>query len=220
MELRIKDLREAIAQIIGRDLVVDGFKLDKSLTCFTKKSKNSKFKICIICYDYKPVRIEFQLIFQIWIDEIVKETEKFHLYLNEPFSKDWPTFSFCEGDFRSETKHLAAKFRNAYTHIITKPTEIEKEVLICKELLSQEVFPSLHRFLDFPVFQTYVFDNYKNTNDRSLVKASLITMKLKGDSELKQIVDYYWNDCNFKDYGVDDIFKKYAENIILYSNSH
>lgn len=217
MELSIENIKKDIANIIGNDLIADGFKLDKSNTWYTKKINKNKVKIFVDCYNYKPIKIEFRLIFQIWIDEIIKEKEKFHRYLNEPFLNEWPIFSFCEGDFYKETKHLEHKYRNAYTHIIESHLDVEREILACKKLLYSEILPSLNDFTSLELFQSFVLNNYQSLSLNYYFIPSMIAMKLKGINELRKVVDYYWNVYGLKDYGNAEMSKIYARNIILFA---
>lgn len=219
MDFTVRKLREVIASTIGEDLKAEGFSIDKSLTWLTKKvNKKNKIKCFINCYDYRPTKIEFRLIFQIWVSEIVTEMEKYHNYIGEPFDKEWPVFSFCEGDFNSKTKHLEHVIRNSYTHIITNVNEIDAEIASCRNTLKAEIIPALPTFSALENFQNYVLQNYKDIGKSTLTKPSIIAMKLKGEKELLILAEYFWNDLKFSQKPKQDIFRKYVENVINYNS--
>jgi len=220
MEFKIRKLRELIAATVGEDLKAEGFSIDKSLTWVTKKvNKKNKIKCFINCYDYTPTKIEFRLIFQIWVNEIVIEMERYHEYIGEPFQKEWPVFSFCEGDFNSETRHLEHKIRNAYTHIITEANEVDAAIKACRITLKEEIIPILPTFSIFENLQEYVLQNYKDIRESTLTKPSIIAMKLKGKAELNMLVQHFWRDLKFEQKPKEDIFRKYVEHITEYSES-
>ena len=221
MDLKVGKLKEIVASTIGQDLIAENFTIDKSLTWLKKTiNKKNKIRVFIDYYNYAPVKLEFRLIFQFWILEIVQEMQAYHQYLNESFSKDWPTLSFSEGDFNSTTKHLEHKFRNAYTHVVTKINSTNLPIQECRKTLNEEIIPILSTFSILEEFQDYVLNNYKDIGESTLTKPSIIAMKLMGAKELKMIVEHFWSTLQLDQKPKDHVFRRYIENIIPYSENH
>jgi len=220
MELRVGKLREIIASTIGEDLRAESFTIDKSLTWIKKiVNKKSKIQFFVDCYNYSPNKLEFRLLLNFWIFEVIEEMEKYYKFLNEPFNNKSPLFRFSEADFNPLTRDWDLKFRNAYTHIVTDINDTDTPIKECRDILQTEVIPLLPAFSVLEEFQEFVLLNYKDPSKSWLAKSGIIAMKLKGSKELKMIVDHFWTTERIAEMPKDNFFRRYIENVVSFSES-
>src|SRR4030095_6636118 len=108
LDLSIRELRESIANTVGQDLINEGFSIDKSLQVLQKGIKNKyKIKCFLLVYDYKPVKLEYQLSFQFRMIPIEEEMKTYFEFCNIPFSGS--AIALNEGDFHPNHRDLEPK---------------------------------------------------------------------------------------------------------------
>jgi hypothetical protein len=198
MNFTIKSLKEISASSVGNILIENGFSIDKSQTWLKKKvmQKNS-IKCFFDCYDYKPFKLEYRLVFIFKICEIENEMDKFYNFFGQTFNKA-PTFTFSEGDFRPDLKHLEGKYKNAFTHTVTDFDMIHGSIKECCSVLENEIIPVFPIFSDIGCFQEYVLNNYKLIGESKLTMPAIVAMKLKGTGQFEYIANHIWQNLDLE----------------------
>ena len=218
MDITVRELREIIASTIGEDLKAEGFSIDKSLTWLKKTvNKKNKIRVFIDCYNY-PSRLEYRLVFQFLIAEIESEREKICSFSGIEYQKGF-NLIFSEGYFHPKVKGLEHKYQSAFTHIVTDLKMVNDTIEDCRKVLREEIIPQFPTFSVLENFQEYVLNNYETFGDDMFTIPSIIAMKLKGEKELKMIINHFWSSLQLDHRPKDHVLRVYIENIIAYSKS-
>ena len=215
-ELSIRQLRETFASTIGQDLINEGFSIDKSLQVLQKGIRNKyKIKCFLFVYDYKPVKIEFQLSFQFRIIPIETEMGKYFEFCDIPFGGS--AIGLNEGDFHPKFRDLEPKLRKAYSHVVWNDLTLQSSIAECQEILRKEIIPQFPIFSELDNFQEFVKNNYDLVIKYNLTFAALVALKLKSVEELKHMVNYLWQELKMESENDLSITKRIIRNIVRYA---
>jgi hypothetical protein len=217
--LSIGKLRKLLTNTVGQDLIDEGFTINKTFTVLKKRVEIKNKITCFFdCYDYLPERLEYRLLFEFKIFELVKEAERFYKYCGIEFN-GFPLV-LGEGSFHPRTKELDLKFRSAFTHVVTDFEMFSETVEDCKMVLHNEIIPRLPTFSTLHKFQEFVLQDYNSVYKLGIGIFSIIAAKLKGKEELHKLVAYLWEKLKIDSLNGQHLLRKLYGNILTYAEKY
>ena len=219
-ELTVSNLRRNLSNVLGIDLMKEGFTINSGLTTFKRKinSKN-EIQIELDCYDYKPSNLQFKLGLRCKLKEIENEAKKFYAFLGFEYVPHW-TILLTEGDFHPQTRLLEHKLRKAAIHIVEDEQSMNVAISDCREVLKNDIMPYLSKFSDLEKYQDFVLNDFDSVDRLSLFLSGILAAKLKSKEALIKLVDHLWTKNTLDSKSDEDYMKKFVANIIRYADLH
>jgi hypothetical protein len=208
MNITLSQLRTALGQSLAPEFTSRGFTFNKSKFEFTKKIEKNKVKCVFHFYSFPPERVEFKFAFHFTIYEIEEEIKKFCIYSGRDYTANF-TFAVLEGDLQPSTKDKIAKYRYAYTHVVTDVTNT-KEIDDCKRILDG-FFPVINTISDILGLQDYIFTNENLVNN---IIVRIVAAKLKDRSSFEEMLDLVWQRDELS---ANPGLKKWLDDFVVYA---
>ena len=192
MVITVGELRKAFRETVAKDLAEYGFRFDARTEWAKKKNNpNGHTRMYLHCLDYKPSRIEFRLLFEFFLPELHAEMKKFFQFRGMELHGKI-CFMLGEADFHPKTRDLPPKIRGNASHIVTDRETLKEGLSDCKNVVVNEILPSLFHFANLSSFQEFILNNKEDIGRLPILVPSLLASKLKGFKELKDLIGFLW----------------------------
>ena len=195
----------------------EGFSFIKSEFCFKKKQANSIIGCFFTFYNFPPFKVEYNFTFYFLLNELEADLKKFYSFCGIEYRKGKGIY-VSEGDFHPAVCNQEAKYRTAFTHVIS---DLENDYYILedtKRVLINEFFPRIEIFSDLHKFARLIIDDYHLCFKYGGPLYSALAIKLEDKEEFFLFLGFLRSELKVDSLNPNHVTRKMIENLYSYGD--